>query len=107
MLEIQTGSITFDRDRGSGPRSDTDDVSFSGPVSSATAVLTGADYGFSPREDGGGDRPLGQVILRVGATPIAGSADVRVTATFGVRDWSHEFDDDYDGTVYFAVLAEV
>lgn len=104
MLEIQSGSVTFDRDKGSGPRSDFDDVTFSGAVSSATAVLTGADYGFSQEDD---DHHLGQVNLRLEATPVAGSADVRVTATFGVRDWSGEWDDDYEGTVYFAVLAEV
>lgn len=32
---------------------------------------------------------------------------VSVTATFGVRDWSNNWDDDYEGTVYFAVLAEI
>jgi len=30
----------------------------------------------------------------------------RVTATLGVRDWSDNWDDFYEGTVYFAVLAE-
>jgi hypothetical protein len=32
---------------------------------------------------------------------------VTVTATFGVRDWSGSWDDNYEGTVYFAVIAEV
>jgi hypothetical protein len=32
---------------------------------------------------------------------------VRVTATLGVRDWSDNWDDYYEGTVYFAVLAEL
>ena len=104
MLEIQTGSITFPRDRGSGPRSDFADVTFSAAVSSATAVLTGADYGFSQEDD---DHHLGQVNIRLEAGSTTGSADVRVTAIFGVRDWSDEWDDDYEGTVYFAVLAEV
>lgn len=104
MLEIQTGSITFARDSGSGPRSGTDDVTFSGPVSTPSAVLTGMDYGFS-QEDG--DHHLGQVNIRVDAAALPGGTDVRVTATFGVRDWSGDWDDDYEGTVHFAVLAEV
>ena len=104
MLETRNASITFPRDSGPGPRSDFVDLSFTSAVSSASAVLTGADYGFS-QEDG--DHHLGQVNMRVEATTTAGSADVRVTATFGVRDWSGNWDDDYEGTIYFAVLAEV
>lgn len=103
MLDTRNGSITFARDRGPGPRSDTLDLSFGAPVSSVSAVLTGADYGFS-QEDG--DHHLGQVNMRVEAATL-GNSDVRVTATFGVRDWSGNWDDDYEGTIYFAVLAEV
>jgi len=61
------------------------------------------DYGFS-QEDG--DHHLGQVNIRVDAVALPGSNDVRVTATFGVRDWSGDGDDDYEGTVHYAVLAE-
>lgn len=101
-MEIQTGSITFARDKGNGPRSTVDDVTFSGPVTDATVVMTGADYGFSQEDD---DHHLGQVNLRLDGTILG--ADVRVTATFGVRDWSGNWDDDYEGTLYYAVLAEV
>jgi len=104
VLEMRTGSITFPRDKGSGPRSGTTDVTFSGPVSSPAAVLTGADYGFS-QEDG--DHHLGQVNMKVDAAASAGSSDVRVTAMLGVRDWTGDWDDDYEGTIYFAVLGEV
>lgn len=31
---------------------------------------------------------------------------VRVTATYGLRDWSGNWDDDYEGTVFFAVVGE-
>jgi hypothetical protein len=34
-------------------------------------------------------------------------ATVRVAATLGVRDWSGDVDDNYEGTIYFAVIAEV
>lgn len=44
--------------------------------------------------------------MRVEAATL-GSTDVRVTATFGGRAWSGNWDDDYEGTIYFGVLAEV
>lgn len=34
-------------------------------------------------------------------------ATVRVTATLGVRAWSGDVNDKYEGTVYFAFIAEV
>ncbi len=98
-MDIRTGSITFAKGRGpSNPRTDNTTVVFPAAVTTAVAVLTGTDFGFS--DD---DHHLGQIDVRVVANPI-GSA-VMVTATLGVRDWSGDFDDDYEGTVYFAVLA--
>ena len=100
-MEIRTGSIGFGRDQGSGPRTDTQDIDFGQAVAQANAVLTGADFGFSPRDD----HHLGRVDIKVDAA-VLGNV-VRVTATLGVRDWSDNFDDDYEGTVHFAVLAEL
>ena len=100
-MEIRTDSISFGSFRGSGPRTDTKDITFSRNVTQATAVLTGADFGFSPRDD----HHLGMVDIKVDAS-ILGST-VRVTATLGVRDWSDNWDDNYEGNVYFAVLAEL
>jgi hypothetical protein len=99
-MDIRTGSITFARGRGpSNPRTDTTTVVFPNAVTSAFAVLTGTDFGFS-----GDDHHLGQVDVRVVANPVGTS--VMVTATLGVRDWSGDYDDDYEGTVYFAVLSD-
>jgi hypothetical protein len=100
-VEISTGSISFGRDQGVSPRTDTADVTFSGNVTQATAVLTGAEFGFSPNDD----HHLGEVDIKVDAAILG--ATVRVTATLGVRDWSGDVDDDYEGEVHFAVLAEV
>ena len=100
-MEIRTGSVAFARGRTVFPRTATSDVAFPSNVAQATAVLTGADFGFSPRDD----HHLGQVNIRVDAN-ILGST-VRVTASLGVRDWSGDVDDDYEGTVFFAVLAEL
>lgn len=99
-MEFKTDSISFDRFHGSGPRTDSKDVVFGSNVTQAIAILTGSDFGFSPRDD----HHLGRVDIKVDANILGNT--VRVTATFGVRDWSDNFDDDYEGTVYFAVLAE-
>ena len=100
-MEINTGSINFGRDRGSGPRTATDTITFAADVAQATAILTGADFGFSPNDD----HHLGVVDLKVDATFLG--PVVTVTATLGVRDWSDNWDDDYEGAVHYAVIAEL
>lgn len=101
MTEFKTDSISFGRDSGVGPRTATKDIVFGGNVVSAVAILTGVDFGFSPEDD----HELGQVNLKVDAVPVGNA--VRVTATLGVRDWSDGFDDDYEGEIHFAVIAEL
>ena len=100
-MEISTGSINFGPHSGSGPRTDQDTITFPSNVSKAIAILTGADFGFSPNDD----HHLGMVDLKVD-TNVLGN-QVTVTATLGVRDWSNGWDDDYEGTVHFAVIAEL
>jgi len=100
-MELRTGSVAFARAKNVSPRTATSDVTFSSNVTQATAVLTGTEFGFSPRDD----HHLGEVNIKVDAS-ILGNI-VRVTATLGVRDWSGDVDDDYEGTVHFAVLAEL
>jgi hypothetical protein len=100
-MEFKTDSIGFARDKGVFPRTATADVTFAANVTSAVAILTGCDFGFSPRDD----HHLGQVDFRVDSAILGNT--VRVTATLGVRDWSGDVDDDYEGTVHFAVLAEL
>jgi hypothetical protein len=31
---------------------------------------------------------------------------VRVTATYGLREWSDNWDDRYEGAIFFAVIGE-
>ncbi len=100
-IQIRTGSITFGRMKGSGPRSDFRDVTFSSAVTNATAILTGMSASFSPGDD---DHHLGNLDVRLGTT--VNGATVRVTATFGLRDWSGDWDDDYEGQIFFAVIGE-
>ena len=100
-MEIRTGSIRFSRFSGSGPRTSFQDVVLTSAPTQATAIMTGIIGAFS-RSDG--DHHLGNFEARLNAA-LTGST-VRVTATFGLRDWSGNWDDDYEGEVFFAVVAD-
>ena len=101
VMQIRTGSITFGQFKGSGPRASFADVTFPNALTQATAILTGMQARFSPND---GDHHLGDLDVRLNSS-TSGST-VRVTATFGLRDWSGTWDDNYDGQVFFAVVAE-
>jgi len=101
-MEISNSSISFGRFEGSGPRQQTTDVTMPAPVTSATAILTGFNVQFSPKD---GDHHLGNLDVRLTAALLT-STSVRVTATFGLRDWSGSWDDLYEGQIYFSVVGE-
>jgi hypothetical protein len=98
---IRNSSITFNRHDGSGPRQTSTDVDMGTGLGSATAILTGFNIGFSSNDD---DHHLGNLDVRLDSD-IIGNA-VRVTATFGLRDWSGDWDDKYEGQIFFAVVGE-
>jgi hypothetical protein len=100
-MQIATGSITFSPVSGLGPRTATQDVTFAAPVTVATAILTGMNVEYSHHDD----HHLGNLQVGVSGAPLD-SQTVRVTATYGLRDWSGNWDDDYAGQVFFAVIAE-
>lgn len=101
-MQTVPSSITFGRFEGSGPRQATRDVTLPAPAASATAILTGFNVSFSPSE---GDHHLGNLDVRLDADRLSDTS-VRVTATFGLRDWSGNWDDQYEGQIFFAVVAE-
>ena len=102
-MEIRDGSVGFNKFKGSGPRSDTAEVIFSGPVTQAAAFLRGFDVAFSPRDD----HHLGKLEVGLDAAidPLAPQR-VNVEVTYGLRDWSNEWDDNYEGEIRFVVVAE-
>lgn len=102
-MQVRTTEFSFNRHSGSGPREDRREVIFSGPVTQATAILTGFDVAFTPRED----HHLGNLEVRLNATidPLAPQR-VNVDAVFGLRDWSGEWDDRYEGDIQVTVVAE-
>jgi hypothetical protein len=102
-MEIRTTTFRFNRLEGSGPRDDRREVVFSGPVTQAAAFLKGFDVSFSPRDD----HHLGNLDVRLSAT-IDSLAPQRVfvDAIFGLRDWSGDWDDHYEGEVLVTVVGE-
>jgi hypothetical protein len=100
-MEIRNGSISFGRFEGSGPRQSFQDLNFGVPIKQASAILTGFNVQFSPSD---GDHHLGNLDVRL--TTAISSTTVRVTATFGLRDWSGKWDDKYEGQIFFAVIGE-
>ena len=99
-MEIKNDSITFGSSEGSGPKTDFRDLILSIAPTQASAVLTGFDVSFSPSD---GDHHLGNLDIRL-STTITGNT-VRVNVTFGLRDWSGNWDDKYEGRIFFSVIA--
>lgn len=101
-MQIVNSNISFGRFKGSGPRQMTADVAVPTAITSATALLTGFNVQFSSND---GDHHLGNLDVRLSTSLLTGTS-VRVTATFGLRDWSGSWDDNYEGQIYFAVVGE-
>lgn len=101
-MEIVNSNISFARFEGSGPRQASTDVGMAAAVTSATALLTGFNVQFSSND---GDHHLGNLDVRLDASLLT-ATNVRVTATFGLRDWSGTWDDRYEGQIFFAVVGD-
>ncbi|MBJ6979437.1 M66 family metalloprotease [Luteimonas sp. MC1895] len=99
-MEIRSASLNFPRMRGSGPRTAEQTIVFPRQIDAAVASLAGYSAGFR-----GGDHHLGRLQVQL-ATEVNANV-VTVRATFGLRDWSGDWDDDYAGTVEASVLAEL
>src|SRR4051812_14634134 len=101
-MEIRIDALDFSQPlRGSGPRTATKTIVFPRGVLSAVAGLSGYLAEFS----GGDDHHVGRLDVGL-STAIAGDA-VTVTGSYGLRDWSGNWDDNYDGVLSFVLLAEL
>jgi hypothetical protein len=100
-VEIRSGSFSFPTISGSGPQEKQTSFNFNQSVRTAVAGLVSTNFGFTQFDD----HHLGQVNMRL-ETAIDDDV-VTVKGIFGVRDWSNEWDDDYEGTIQFVLLAEL
>ena len=102
-MQIATGQVNFPSISGSGPQTQSANVTMGANVTKAVAILTGFNVEYS----GHNDHHLGLLDVTVAVPPggISG-ANVTVNVTYGLRDWSGNWDDNYDGTVFFTVVGE-
>ena len=102
-MQIVNSSQAFPNISGFGPQVSTATVVLPSSVTNATAILTGFLVEFS----GNNDHHLGQIDVQVAVPPGGVNATaVTVNITYGLRDWSGNWDDQYDGTVFFSVIGE-
>jgi len=94
---ILTGVFDFPASRGSGPRSMGTTFTVARRVGQASAVLTGYTAEYTT-----GDHNFGRLIVTLETQIISNSANgaqIRVTAFYGLRDFSGNWDDTYQGQV--------
>ncbi len=100
-MEIRTGTVFISPSKGFGPQERVAaPIVFPREVRSAVVGITGYTAGFV--ED---DHHFGRLV--VSARHQITFNTVSVTVSLGVRDWSNDWDDEYNGLVHFAVLAEL
>ena len=102
-MQIVNSSASIGPVSGSGPQVTSVAVDMGATVTKAVAFLTGFTAEFS----GGNDHHLGllDVQVQVPGGGVSGST-VNVQVTYGLRDWSGDWDDQYDGQIFFTVIGE-
>lgn len=101
-MEIRTATADFSSPvSGSGPRTASQTLVFARTVNQATVGLLGYSVAFGDNDD----HNVGAIQIKVDSS--INSNTVTVTATLGLRDWSGDWDDEYLGTIEFAVIADL
>jgi hypothetical protein len=98
--QLREGRIDFPEHRGSGPQTVSTSVRFPRSIGSCVAALTGFECSFVE-----GEHNLGRILVAVEARKLT-DTEVDVVASLGLRDWSGDWDDPYEGHVSFVVIAE-
>jgi hypothetical protein len=102
-MEVRNYTFQFDSHTG-GPQQQQMRFAYTKPIEQASAVLQGYDARFVD-----GDHHLGELQIQFATTIVNDAPDgpeVVVTATFGLRDWSGNWDDPYAGSVQFCLITE-
>ena len=103
-MEHRESSLNFPKTEDSGPQTAMQTLVFPRRVLRAGVGMSGYSATFENRED----HHLGRLTVEVNAR-INSSDETRVdvSGTFGLRDWSGNFDDAYSGNIQFVVVAEL
>jgi hypothetical protein len=99
-MEIRETSLSFPVTRGSGPRTASATLVFPRQVNSAVATIRGYQVGFV-----GDDHHVG--MLQVELETQINANVVIVNGRLGCRDWSGNWDDEYNGSIMVGVLCEL
>jgi hypothetical protein len=101
-MDIRNASLDFSLPlSGSGPRSASMTVVFPRAVNTAVAGLTG----YAAEYSGGNDHHVGLLEIKLDTT--INDNTVTVDGRLGLRDWSGNWDDEYDGSIDFVVVADL
>ena len=87
---------------GGGITPDIDVVEFDTAPTQVTAILTGFRVWFQKPTN----RELGLLEVRVGVPIKLTDTQFEITVTFGLRDWSGEWDDEHGAEVHVAVIGD-
>ena len=87
---------------GGGITVDIDMVEFDTAPTQVTAILTGFRVWFQEPTD----RELGLLEVRVGSPVPVTDTQYRIPVTFGLRDWSGNWDDEHGAEVHVAVIGD-
>ena len=99
-MEIRETSLSFPVSRGSGPRTASATLVFPRQVSSAVAAIRGYQVGFV-----GDDHNVG--VLQIELETQINANVVIVNGRLGCRDWSGNWDDEYNGSILVGVLCDL
>ncbi|NLD68525.1 MAG: hypothetical protein GX644_06880, partial [Limnobacter sp.] len=103
-MDLRSSSFHFPSTEGSGPQTASAQFAFPRDVRQAAVGITGYTARFENNED----HHLGRLIVELNAS-VNGSDPtlVDVTGSFGLRDWSGNWDDHYGGLIEFTVIADL
>ncbi len=99
-MQIRETSISFPVVRGSGPQQASSTLIFPRDVTKAVAAIRGYQIGYV-----GEDHHVG--LLQVDLDTQINANVVEIQGKLGCRDWSGNWDDEYNGSILITVLAEL
>jgi len=99
-MEIRETSLSFPVTRGSGPRTASATIVFPRQVNRAVAAIRGYQVGFVSD-----DHHVG--VLQVELETQINANVVIVNGRLGCRDWSGNWDDEYNGSMLVSVLCDL
>jgi len=103
-VDVRSSSFHFPSTEGEGPQSASAQLSFPREVTTVAVGITGYTATFENQED----HHLGRLIVELNAGVNSDDrTKVDVSGSFGLRDWSGNWDDPYGGLIEYAVFAEL